>query len=406
MSDRLPVPDVGEQARALRMVGGDERRARIAWALVLEPGRERPGHDRSALAQAVLELGHVEAWERLVRGDLRRAEAARSRVAEVDVDAELGRARLVGSRVLVPGDAEWPGSLNHPDVAPHVLYARGPNRLDVLSSRAVAVVGSRASTGYGESVARELGAGLARRGRCVVSGLAYGIDAAAHLGALAVDGPCLAVLPCGPDQVYPQAHRRIVDAIAGAGLVVSEQPCGRTAQRHRFLTRNRLIAALSSCAVVVEAGLRSGSLNTAGWAERLGRPVGAVPGPVTSMASAGCHDWIARGRATLVSDAEDVDRLAAPVGDAAVVATEVLELLGPGAAVDRLDQHQRRVYDLLSRREERSVGWLARELVMPVMEVLSLLGPLQAAGWVVQGDTGWCRGDGPGDARAPGSARG
>src|SRR5690606_36163253 len=125
---------------------------------------------------------------------------------------------------------------------------------------------------------------------------------------------------------------------------------GTTARRHRFLTRNRLIAALGGACVVVEAGLRSGSLNTAGWAEALHRPIGAVPGPVTQMSSAGCHEWIRRGQATLVTDADEVLGLAAPVGQAPA---EVVELLGPRRGPDVMPSDQRRVHDLLDVRRGR-----------------------------------------------------
>lgn len=398
-ADQLPVPRPAEQSAAASMVGEDDRRARVAWALILEIAAERPGHHRGRLVEQIDMLGHVEAWHRLVAGDLPGSATARARVSEVDVDAELGRAERIGARVVVPGDAEWPGALDHPLVSPHLLYLRGGARIDEVARQAVAVVGSRASSGYGEAVARELGAGLAGRGWSVASGLAYGIDGAGHRGALAVGGACLAVLPCGPDQIYPQGHRRLADAVLEHGLVVTEQPCGRSARRHRFLSRNRLIAGLSRAVIVVEAGLRSGSLNTAGWAEELGVPVGAVPGPVTSMASAGCHDWISRDRARLVSDTDDVVRLAAQVGDPDVLATEVVEQLGPSRPADVLGQQERRLYDLLTPRKERTVGHLAAELGVPVQEVIAHLGTMQLDGWAVQGDSGWTRGPGRGAGR-------
>lgn len=391
----LSGPSRTQQSAAAAMVGQDERRARVAWALVLEVAAERPGHHRGRLVAEIDRAGYVEAWHQLVAGELRGGESARARLPEIDVDAEMARAEKVRSRIVVPGDDEWPDALDHPLVLPHLLYVRGHARLDEVVSQAVAVVGSRASTGYGEAVARDIGSGLASRGWTVSSGLAYGIDGAAHLGALAVGGTCLAVLPCGPDQVYPRGHARLADSVLEAGLVVTEQPCGRTAQRHRFLSRNRLIAALSRAVVVVEAGLRSGSLNTASWAHEVGVPVAAVPGPVTSMASAGCHDWIARDRARLVSDADDVLRLASPVGDQGMLATEVVEQLGPSRPADVLGQDQRRLYDLLTPRKERTVAQLARELAVPIHEVLVHLGTLQLDSWAVQGEVGWCRGPGP-----------
>lgn len=383
-----------EVRRAHAEVGSDERRARIAWSRVLEPRRERPGDPYPGLHEQVASLGHVEAWHRLVDGELPRCGGARMRVPTVDVDGELGRVARLGARVAVPGDADWPVALDHPVIAPHVLHVRGQGCLADLTDRAVSVVGSRASSGYGEAIARELGAGVAGRGWTVVSGAAFGIDAAAHQGALAVEGPVVAVLPCGPDRVYPEAHRRLIETVAEKGVVVTELATGTVARRHRFLARNRLIAAMGGACVVVEAGLRSGSLNTAAWAETLHRPVGAVPGPITQMSSAGCHEWIRTERATLVTDVSDVLGLAAPIGG---VPEEAVELLGPTRGADALASDERQVHDLLSRGSGRGVGAIAEELAIPVEEVIGLLGRMQVDGWVIQdGDGQWRRGHGPG----------
>lgn len=387
------VPTRAEVARAHAEVGSDERRARIAWSRLLEPQRERVSDTPPALHEHIATLGHVDAWHRLVDDDLPRCESARARVPDVDVDGELGRAARSGARVVVPGDADWPAAFDHPIIAPHLVHVRGQGCLGDLAARAVAIVGSRASTGYGEAIAREMGAGVARHGWSVVSGAAYGIDAAAHQGALAVDGAAIAVLPCGPDRVYPRGHERLIHAVAEVGVVITELATGTTARRHRFLARNRLIAALGGACVVVEAGLRSGSLNTAGWADALHRPVGAVPGPVTQMSSAGCHEWIRRGQATLVTDAEEVLGLAAPVGQAPA---EEVELLGPRRAPDVLPSDQRRVHDLLDVRRGRDVGALATELVVPVEEVIGQLAMMQLEGWAQQAEDGrWHRGGGP-----------
>lgn len=391
---RGAAPTAAEAARAHAQVGTDERRARVAWSRVLENRRERASDVLPALLLEVISLGHVEAWHRLVDGDLPKCASARAHVAGVDVDAELDRVERVGARVVVPGDADWPESLSHPLVSPHLLHVRGHACLADLVTRSVAVVGSRASTGYGEAIARELGAGLAGRGWTVVSGAAYGIDAASHQGALTGDGPAIAVLPCGPERAYPEGNRRLVDAVAERGIVITELATGTVAMRHRFLARNRIIAALSGATVVVEAGLRSGSRNTAGWAEALGRPVGAVPGPVTQMSSAGCHELIQKGRAALVTDTDDVLAIAARVGEAA---DQPDELLGPGRPLDVLTPPQRRIHDVLTRRSGRGVGAVAHELVLPVDEVLAQLSVLALEGWVEQTDDGgWVRGAGPG----------
>lgn len=386
-------PTAAEVARAHAQVGTDERRARIGWSRVLENRRERASDVRLHLLTEVLRIGHVQAWHRLVDGDLPRCLSARAHVSAVDVDAELDRVARVGARVVIPGDADWPSALSHPDIEPHLLHVRGEGDLAALAGRAVALVGSRASTGYGEAIARELGAGLAGRGWTVVSGAAYGIDAAAHQGSLAVEGPAIAVLPCGPERAYPEGNRRLVDAVAERGVVITELATGTVAMRHRFLARNRIIAALSTATVVVEAGLRSGSLNTGGWAESLGRPVGAVPGPVTQMSSAGCHEWIQKGRASLVTDTADVIALAARMGEAI---DQPVEQLGPARPLDAMTPPQRRIHDVLARHAGRSVGEVAHELVLPLDEIIAELSVMSLEGWAEQGeDGGWRRGPGP-----------
>jgi DNA processing protein len=370
------------------MVGSDERRARVAWSRVLELRRERVSDAPHALQSALAEVGHVEAWHRLVDGDLLRSDNARARVAGVDVDGELDRVERTGARVVIPGDADWPDALDHPLVSPHLLHVRGQGSLTDLSARAVAIVGSRASTGYGEAIAREIGAGAAGRGWTVVSGAAFGIDAAAHQGALAVHGPAIAVLPCGPDRVYPEGNRRLVEAVAEQGVVITELAIGTVAMRHRFLSRNRIIAALSRATLVVEAGLRSGSLNTAGWAEAMRRPVGLVPGPVTQMSSAGCHEWIQKHRGSLVTDTADLLALAGRVGEEVDLP---VEQLGPARELDALTPPQRRIHDLLSRSRGTSSGELAAELVLPVEEVFAEIATMSIEGWVEQDDGGLWR---------------
>ena len=213
----------------------------------------------------------------------------------------------------MPEDAAWPREAfaacalcGAAALAPPVaLWVRGPRSAGELSDRAVAVVGARAATGYGTHVAGELGAGLAAAGATVVSGAAIGIDGAAHRGALGVGGATVAVLACGIDRAYPAAHAALLERIAATGLVVSEYPPGSVPARHRFLVRNRLIAALGGGTVVVEAAVRSGAQRTAADTEALGRLVMAVPGAVTSGPSAGCHQLIRDG-ALLVTGADDV----------------------------------------------------------------------------------------------------
>ncbi|MFT4088880.1 MAG: DNA-processing protein DprA, partial [Gordonia sp. (in: high G+C Gram-positive bacteria)] len=240
-----------------------------------------------------------------------------------DAAADLAACAQAGARLITRDDDEWPAwSLTALDRAstaarggaPLALWVRGGGSPAEIAERAAGVVGARASSSYGDRVAAELGAGLAAAGWSVVSGGAYGIDGAAHRGALAAGGPTVAVLACGIDRDYPTGHTRLLEEISRHGLVVSEYPPGTTAAKHRFLTRNRLVAALSQAVVVVEAGRRSGAANTAAWARKIGRPLAAIPGPVTSATSVGCHQMIADGQATLVSDAAELMTLAAPDG--------------------------------------------------------------------------------------------
>jgi DNA processing protein len=178
--------------------------------------------------------------------------------------------------------------------------------LAACCGHAVAIVGSRAATAYGNHVASGIAVGLADGGWTVVSGAAYGIDAAAHSGALAADGITVAVLACGVDRPYPRAHAGLLQQIATYGLIVSEAPPGRQPSRDAFLARNRIIAALAGGVVVIEAGRRSGTMSTVAHADALGRPVMAVPGPVTSAVSAGCHQLIREQAALCVTSASDV----------------------------------------------------------------------------------------------------
>ena len=252
--------------------------------------------------------------------------------------------------------------------------------------RSVAVVGARACTPYGEHVAAEIGAGLADRGWTVVSGGAYGIDAAAHRGALAVDAPTVAVLACGVDVAYPAAHDRLLATVRAVGVVVSELPPGARPTRRRFLDRNRVIAALARGTVVVEAAVRSGALNTAGHAEGLSRTVMAVPGPVTSATSAGCHELLRTRAAALVTDAADVlDQ----VGDLVVDASEPRR--GEQRPYDDLTRSHLRVLEALpvSRRAGTdSVGRVAGLDAPTVLRALGLLVSPRAGGG---GDGRWRR---------------
>ncbi|BCI52659.1 putative DNA processing protein DprA [Mycolicibacterium litorale] len=344
------------------------------------------------LAALVADEGPVAAAEKVRRGDVaqtleRRTEARReSGCAQTDLDV-LAR---MGGRLVTAFDDEWPllnfvafGNLDRPQGhAPLVLWAVGPVRMDDVARRAAAIVGTRAATAYGEHVAADLAAGLAMRDVAVVSGGAFGIDGAAHRAALAADGVTVAVVAGGLDVPYPAGHAGLLRRIGEEGLVLSEYPPGSRPTRSRFLTRNRLVAALSGATVVVEAGARSGASNTAGWAEALGHPVCAVPGPVTSAASVGCHRLL-RDHATLVTRAEDVVELVGRIGELAPAEQ------APASPLDGLTDTERRIYDALPKRGARTADEVAFGAGIPAHQVLGPLAMLEVAGLVVRDGGRW-----------------
>jgi DNA processing protein len=330
------------EAACRRAAGSDaeSRVARAALARVAEPGDELVG-------RWLAELGPAETW-RALQEDRRLAGASDERWAGLRLRAERASperdleviARL-GGRFVCPGDREWPSQLDDLGVArPVGLWLRGPCSLRFVALRSVALVGARACTDYGAHVAGELGTTLAERGWTVVSGAAYGIDGAAHRGALAVGGATIAVLACGVDVSYPARHQELLRRIAESGLVVAELPPGDHPTRARFVQRNRVIAALTRGTVVVEAARRSGALITARHADRLGRHLMAVPGPVTSGLSAGAHRLI-REQATLVGSAGEVIELTGEIGELAQ------EAAGPSVPRDLLAPQAARVLDAL-----------------------------------------------------------
>src|SRR5215470_5946655 len=246
----------------------------------------------------------------------RAVERWRARRSEVPQTARLELWEEAGFRIVCPGEAEWPTQLDDlGDARPVALWLSGTTNLRFASLHSVSVVGSRAATAYGSHVATELSAELAGLGWSVISGGAFGIDACAHRGALAAGGCTVAVLASGLSFGYPKGNSDLFAAIAQSGLLVSECPPDRAPTRPGFLVRNRVIAALSRGTLVVEAALRSGALNTARHARELNRPVMAVPGPITSEQSAGCHELIRQTDATCVTSAADVIELVAPLGE-------------------------------------------------------------------------------------------
>jgi DNA processing protein len=341
------------------------------------------------LTALVSRVGPVEAADqvkrRLVGKQLLRATEARH---EIDCAADdLAVLARLGGRLVTAADDEWPllaltafngiDTTKRPEAYPPLaLWVTGPARLDEVAERASAIVGTRASTMYGEHVAAELAAGLAERDVTVVSGGAYGIDGAAHRAALAGDGLTVAVLAGGVDVSYPAGHAALLRRIGEQGALVTEYPPGVRPARHRFLTRNRLVAALSGATVVVEAGARSGAANTAAWARALGRGVCAVPGPVTSSASVGCHALLRAG-AIVVTRADEVVEV---VGHAGELAAEEER---PASRLDDLAENEQRVYEALPARGARTADEIAVASGLPPTQVLGPLSMLEIAGLVV-----------------------
>lgn len=310
-----------------------------------------------------------------------------SRADTDQAQADLDTAERIGARLVTPADDEWPAwslmALGQADTAarggvPLALWVRGPARLDDIAAACVALVGSRAASSYGEHVTATVASGLCDNGFAVLSGGAFGIDGAAHRAALGSGGTTAAVMACGIDRDYPAAHAQLLREIARVGAVISEYPPGTTAAKHRFLTRNRLVAALGGATVVVEAGRRSGAANTAAWARKLGRPLGAVPGPVTSATSVGCHQMIADQLATLVVDAAAVIRLVRPDGEGVMTG-------GRARATDALSAEQKRVHDALPARGAVTIGEIAFSAGLELPAVRTALARLEVAG-LIDGD--------------------
>jgi DNA processing protein len=377
-----------------QQAGQAERLARLALSRVVEPGSR-------AVARALETMSAEQVWDDLRRGvaverlGQQALEGIVGRATGYDPRRDSDRLDAIGARVVVPGDAEWPGGLSWPveamggDVrevaAPWALFVRGPHVLGDVCARAVAVVGARSATAYGAHVASETAFALAEAGVAVVSGGAYGIDAAAHQGALAAQAaPTVAVLACGVDVAYPKGNDRLLRRIAEEGLVVSEVPPGSAPTRVRFLVRNRVIAGLSLGTVVVEAAQRSGSLSTAARADDIARTVMAVPGPVTSVQSSGTNALIAQRRAELVTSAADVLELVGAVG-------EHLAPVRRGAPDPRdgLSETVRRVLDAVPVRTPVGVARIARSSGVSARVVQGVLPTLLLAGLTEQVDGAW-----------------
>jgi DNA processing protein len=372
-----------------------DRRARVALSFLAQPGdpvmgaalRTRPADELLALV-----TGADADGEALLAGELADAALARAlprwrdRLGEIPTAARLAAWQDSGMRVIVPGDAEWPTQLDDlGDARPLLLWARGTADLRLTCVNSVSMVGSRAATGYGNHVAIEMAASLSENGVGVVSGGAFGIDASSHRGALAAGGATVAVLAGGLQFGYPRSHSELFLAIAAQGLLLSECPPDRGPTRPGFLIRNRIIAAVSRGTVVVEAALRSGALNSARHARELCRQVMAVPGPVTSDQSAGCHELIRNYGAMCVTCAGDVLEHVGLAGDELCAGLRN----GPATPRDRLDPVARAVLEEVPVRGGRGPASIAVRAGIDLDTALGCLGALAADGFVERCGLGW-----------------
>lgn len=388
-------PNEGNAPSSSSLGAASELFARATWTGICEPGDAIAGLLVNSLGAIVALEALVERWS-IKRIMERLIEAEAPQLAPADLEVALARwsprvishsalialrmAARCKARLVIPSDDVWPSSLNDLGLhAPLALWVRGGVHSLQALTRSVALVGARAATAYGEHIAMNIAAGISDLGFCIVSGAAYGIDGMAHRAALASAGNTVAFLAGGVDRFYPTGHDSLLNRIIEVGAVISELPCGSPPTKWRFLQRNRLLAASALGTVVVEAGLRSGSLNTAAHAASLGRPLGAVPGQVTSAMSAGCHRLLREFDATCVTSSEDVVQLVSPgLSDSGAVAIE-----------QSLSSEGTRIVDALSSRTSRSVSDIARRTGLSIFVVTSGLGVLNIDGFVRETTDGW-----------------
>lgn len=375
-----------------------DRLARVALTWLAEPGNR-------AVWALVQQVGAPVAVDMLLGGEvpdrwLRAAVAARSAAGDARRMAEeaMRVATEAGARLVVPTDEEWPARVdtlagleidsgmrvNRDTRPPLCFWVRGDAPLGATLERSVAVVGARAATGYGTHVTTEIAFGLAERGWTVVSGGAYGIDAAAHRAALAANGMTVSVLACGVDRPYPISNSDLFRQIAEHGLLISEWPPGAEPLRHRFLIRNRVIAAATAGTVVVEAAARSGATQTMSRVLAMRRPGMVVPGPVTSAMSVGCHELLRKHpEARLVTSVADVLEEAGLIGEYLEPAPR-----GHERTRDRLDEESALILEALPRRGTATPEELAAEARLDLRTVLRRLSLLEAAGLILRTETG------------------
>ncbi|GAA2472918.1 DNA-processing protein DprA [Winogradskya humida] len=377
---------------------GGDRLARVALTWLTEPGNR-------LVWQLVQAQGAEETLKQVVGGDvpdasLRTAVVARAglgdprRVAEV----ALRRGERLGARVVTPSDDEWParveslatleldipGRFNRDVRPPLCLWVRGGRPLGEALERSVAIVGARAATPYGVHVTEDLAFGIAEQDWTIVSGGAFGIDAAAHRAALSAGGSTIAVLACGVDRPYPMGNAALFERIADCGLLMSEWLPGADPLRHRFLIRNRVIAAAAVGTVVVEAAARSGAMQTMSRTVALNRHAMIVPGPVTSAMSVGCHELLRRYPQTRVVTTvahvlDEIGKIGEYIAEPARVA---------GHTRDDLDEESALILEAMPQRGTLGPEQLAARAGLALRTVLQRLSLLETLGLLTRRNDG------------------
>lgn len=361
-------------------------------SLVVEPGDPRLRNLLLTYEPAEI-LAAILGRHRLTETRIPEAWAERGRALDRTAEIAAARAKAAGLRWVTPGDKEWPPSLSDLDHieplhgatgAPVGLWLRGVGHLAEMCEQSVAIVGARDCTTYGAECASELAADCADAGWTVISGAAYGVDGCAHRGAFLMNAPTAGVLACGADLDYPKSHGALITRIAEVGVVVSEQAPGEKPLKNRFLSRNRIIAALTQGTVVIEAALRSGSLNTLNWADQLGRTTMALPGPVTSQQSAGVHAAIRAGKAVVVTSGREI---VAELSGLGAESEEQPSL--PLTEFDRLPPAAQTTLDGLDWSTARKVSEIALTVRLSTREVRAALDLLERRGLVIRAGAEW-----------------
>jgi DNA processing protein len=368
------------------------RQDRLGLSLVVEPGDPRLRnllltHEPAEILAAIL------GRHRLPETRIPEAWIERGRALDRTAEMAAARAKAGGLRWVTPGDKEWPAALSDLDHleplhaatgAPVGLWLRGVGHLAEMCEQSVAIVGARDCTTYGAECASELAADCADGGWTVVSGAAYGVDGCAHRGAFLMNKPTAGVLACGADLDYPKSHGALITRISEVGVVLSEQAPGSKPLKNRFLSRNRIIAALTQGTVVIEAAERSGSLNTLNWADQLGRTTMALPGPVTSKQSKGVHAAIRAGKAVVVTSGREIVAELSGLG----AATEEQPSL-PLTEFDRLPPAAKTTLDGLDWSTARNVSEIASTVRLSTREVRAALDLLERRGLVIRAGAEW-----------------